>query len=283
MGRSKAQDALQKAISDAYPAAYVTDEVYIGELIEERGYTTNEIARELGHKPHKMFVDIVLRDSDSTVAFEYHGEQHYSTVGNMTRTTADLLLNQQLDQEKSWILNRIGIPLVAVPFDMYIDDAVLDNLISEASSECLDGLAGYVLCEGCNKLFPSSQFTADGICRSCAEKTVLAEREQKNAERKAQVIQHRKERAEQRKAERQARKAASRQRTVSYEDESDAECEEMTYEQKMKEEAKRKRKEAYQAWKNSPEYAAQKEEQKRKRKEAYQKAKAERKRQERQQ
>lgn len=272
-------------ISECYPTAYVTDEVYIGDLIEERGYTMNEIARELGRKPHKMFVDIVLRDADSTVAFEYHGEQHYSLVGNMTKNTADLLMNQQLDQEKSWILNRIGIPLVAVPFDMYIDEAVLDNLISEATQECLDGLSGYILCEECNKLFPQSQFTSDGICKGCVEKAQIAEREEEERARKEEAAAVRRERAAERKAARKAEREArggSSWRTkttrtrMSYgsEDVDDESAYEgMTPEEeakaRQKAEAKRRRKESQEAWKNSPEYAERKEEEKRRRKEQY--------------
>lgn len=169
MGRSKAQDQLMEEICEMYPSAYVTDEVYIKDLIEERGYTTDEIARELGNKPHKMYVDIVMRDSDRTVAFEYHGQQHYKTIGNMTKTTADVLMNQQLDQEKSWILSRIGIPLVAVPYDMYVDESVIEHMIDEATDKMLSELLTMPECPECGRRFPQSQMKT-GVCRSCRDK-----------------------------------------------------------------------------------------------------------------
>lgn len=313
MGRSKAQDRLMDDIAEAYPAAYVTDEVYIGDLIEERGYTIKEITRELGYKPHKMFVDIVMRDSDSTVAFEYHGEQHYSTVGNMTKTTADVLMNQKLDQEKSWILNRIGIPLIAVPFDMYIDESVLDSLISDAAQECLDGLTGYVLCEECNKLFPASEIGADGVCKGCVERAQELERSIEEEKRKQQAKQLRQLQAEERRERRKVQRGESERHTRRTKRapawkavaEDDDDYEGMTPEeeakarqkaeakrrrkaaaeawksspeyQERKEEEKRRRKEKYNEWKASPEYAAQKAEEKRRRKEQYEKAKRERK------
>lgn len=282
MGKSKAQDKLMAELIELYPAAYITDEVYIGELVEERGYTLKELQRELGHKPHKMFVDIIMRDSDRTVAFEYHGEQHYSLVGNMTKTTADLLMNQQLDQEKSWILERIGIPLVAVPFDMYIDDSVIEHLIDEAYEQLDDAMSKLSECPECGRFFPMSQLSK-GACTSCIEQAREAY-EEEQAEQEREYAQARKERAAER---REARRAASKAKRDNIKKKESASggsswrdfassSGDDEYKEAQKEKAREYRKQRYQEWKNSPEYAAQKEEVKRKRKEAYQKQKAER-------
>lgn len=270
MGRSKAQDALMAELVEMYPTTFITDEVYIGDLICERGYTLKEIERELGHKPHKMFVDIVMRDSDRTVAVEYHGEQHYSLVGNMTKTTADLLLNQQLDQEKSWILNRIGIPLVAVPFDMYIDESILEHMIDEATEECLSSMLALEECPQCSRHFPRSQMTSMGLCKNCTEEAAEAREEQRAPEPRKPVKRMRATTTSVPKA-----KSGSSWRDFIADDEDDGE--EMSYEEEMKERARQYRREQYQKWKNSPEYAAQKEEARRRRKEEYKKAKAARK------
>lgn len=283
MGRSKAQDRLMHRIEELYPASYIEDEVYIGKLIEERGYTVKEIERELGHHMHKMFVDIVMRDSDRTVAFEYHGEQHYSLVGNMTKTTADLLMNQQLDQEKSWILYRIGIPLVAIPFDMYIDDSVIENLIDKSTAEVVESLSNYSSCECCNRLFPKTDFNVEGICKSCIEKAQSADEDDKRATEKEVRAKKRREANAKRNEERKNRRKVKKTTRKDNKKQSwrDFTCDDDSideYEQARKEKAKKQRKAAYKAWKESPEYQAQKEEAKRKRKEAYQKAKAERKR-----
>lgn len=265
MGKSKAQDKLMAELIDFYPAAFFDAEVYIGSLIEERGYAISEIQSELGHKPHKMFVDIVMRDADRTVAFEYHGEQHYSLVGNMTKTTADLLLNQQLDREKSWILERIGIPIVAVPFDMYIDESVIEHLIDEAYGQMNENLSSLSECPVCGRLFPQNKLP-HGACKSCIEK----EREQRDAERKQEQRRNARTRA-------QSKKSVSKKKSSWQDFSSDADEEELSYEEQMKEQAREYRRQKYQEWKNSPEYAAQKEEAKRRRKEAYQRQKAERK------
>lgn len=274
MGRSKAQDALMDKICDIYPAAYITDEVYIGDLVEERGYTIKEIQSELGHKPHKMFVDIVMRDSDRTIAFEYHGEQHYSLVGNMTKTTADLIMNQQLDQEKSWILERIGIPLVAVPFDMYIDESVIEHLIDEAYEQLDDAMSKLSECPICHRFFPISQMP-HGACKSCIDKERAAREEEEEQREQEYQRTRRQERQEAAKARRQQRSSKPSWKDFA----SDGGDEENSYEEQQKERAREYRRQRYQEWKNSPEYAAQKEEAKRKRKEAYQKMKAEKARQ----
>ena len=256
MGRSKAQDELFEKISDLYSNSFVSDEVYIGDLIEECGYTVKEIEEELGHKSHKMFVDIVLRDSDRTVAFEYHGEQHYSLVGNMTKTSADLILNQQLDQEKSWILTRIGIPLVAIPFDAYIDDAVIEEMIDKAYEEVASMHKDLSECPGCERFFPPAQLPF-GVCSRCREE------EEKR-------IQYEQEEAEQAfRDEYDEMYPSSRYRR-------DEESREERRERLAQEKARRK--ERYRAYKETPEYKKRKEEEKQRRK-AYNKKQREKQKQ----
>ena len=244
-GKSKAQDALAGEIASFYPYSTVLQEVYIGKLVESQGYSVKEISKELGHKPHKMFVDIVIQDSERLVACEYHGEQHYHTVGNMTATTADVLMNQQLDEEKAWILQRVGIPIVSVSYDTYIDESVLDEMISEAYQETDDFLSSYYVCDDCGRRFPSSQMTL-GVCASCRGKRATE-------------------------VEAYAEEVNSTERRHKADDEWKA---------KQKERNRQKRKEAYRKWKESPEYLAQKERQKQERKrrnaEAREKRKAER-------
>lgn len=243
MGKSQAQDRLMAKIKELYPDAFVNDEVYIGDLIEECQYTNKEISEELGHKVHKMFVDIVMHDCDRTVAFEYHGEQHYSLVGNMTKTSADLILNQQLDREKSWILNRIGIPLVAVPFDMYIDDSVMEDLIEKAYEEVDDLRQELIECPHCERFFPQSQMP-NGICKSCYQ----TELEEQEYERQAAEQDYR--------DEYDNRRRQSRKKNESKEEKM---------ERRAAERAKRKA--AYRAYKETPEYKKKKDEARRKRKE----------------
>lgn len=235
MGRSKAQDNLMRALENIYPLATLTDEVYIGDLIETNGYTIKEIQRELGHKPHKMFVDILMSDSEQTVAFEYNGRQHYETIGNMTRTTADVLVNQQLDREKSWILARIGVPLVIIPYDTYLDDTVIARMIDDAAEECSRMRNKLTECSKCGRLFPPSALS-NGICNAC-------------------------------RTEAEAQNGSVSNAKTSYEKHYNND--ESTKRADMKEKMKRRRRKAYDAYKNSDEYRRQREIAKQKRKEAY--------------
>lgn len=239
-GKSQAQEAIAQIARDAFPFAYVSEETHIKVLIERQGYTIDEIARELGHKPHRMFVDITIRDSDGTYCIEYDGEQHFRQIGNMTATSSALNLNKELDREKSWILSRIGIPLVRIPYDAYIDVPVLTDMIDKASIECEESQREYYVCERCGRRFPSSVLT-DGKCGQCLSEL----------------------------ADEEAAAAAEEERgdfrtPDECDDDSAAE-----YKQKMKEIAKKRRKEARERYKNSSEYKQMKEEAKRRRKEAY--------------
>lgn len=199
MGRSKPQDQLQAKLEELYPYTNITDEVFIGELIREQGYTIDEIKCELGHKPHKMFVDIIMRDVDRTIAFEYHGEQHFALVGNMTKTTADLLSNKALDEEKSWVLERIGIPLVTIPYDMYIDAEVIEQIIAESSSRVIENNSELTECLECGRLFPTAIMT-NGTCKSCSDRTEQIAEQARDAERKARKKQQNEWQKELRKA-----------------------------------------------------------------------------------
>ena len=230
--KSKAQEALANQLADIYPYATILQETYIGKLVESQGYSIEEIAKELGRRPHKMFVDILIQDSEMTVACEYNGEQHYHQVGNMTSTSVDVLMNQQLDEEKAWILQRIGIPIVTVAYDTYLDESVFDNMVSDAYAEMEDFLSSYYICDECGRQFPESQIKM-GVCETCRQKHI-EEVEEYSRQNKSQNRFHA----------------------------SDSE----EWKKQQKELAKQKRKEAYRKWKESPEYLAQKEKQKQERK-----------------
>lgn len=314
--KSRPQTALREKLEELYPDAYIKEEEYIMDLIKERGYTPKEIEKELGHAPHRMFCDIVMRESDRTVVFEYHGEQHYSCVGNMTKTTADVMLNQKLDQEKSWILERIAIPLVAVPYDQYIDERIIEDMIEESYNNVINTHSALSECPECGRAFPSIVLP-NGLCQSCWDKvygdkenekeqqkqSYKKQRKQQQKELRAKLAQQRKEQKE-RQEEKEERTTIPHSTSFSdyiendkeelydagnedyYEESADTYSEDLGeyvsnqeyYKEKQKEAAKQKRKEAYNKWKESPQYQQQKELQKQKRKEAYQRRKAELKR-----
>ena len=166
-GKSHAQDELADKIGYAFPNATVKQEVPIGTVIATHGFSPDEIARELGHKPHRMSVDIMMTSSECECAFEYQGEQHYSAKGNMNASSSALLWDQALDEEKAWILNRIGVPIVQVPFDEYVDTSVIMHDIDAALDTLHDNESELVACSGCGRLFPYDKLDGDGMCNKC--------------------------------------------------------------------------------------------------------------------
>lgn len=268
--KSAAQAELAAKLEEWFPFARIRQEVYVGELIEAHGFSVDEIARELGNRPHRLFCDIMLSDSDGDCVFEYNGEQHYHQIGGMTGTLAELGLNQHLDREKSWILERIGIPLVQLPYDAYIDASVAARMMEDASAALEEAQAKMYVCDGCGRRFPAGELTS-GLCRRCVAD-------------------------EQRRAEEEYEREVAAGRAIREEDiepdweepdAPDAEDEEWdagatneweeTRKAEQKAWAKERRREAYQQWKESPEYQRRKEEQRAARKSAYQEMKRRRK------
>lgn len=165
-GRSEAQNLLAEFLATENPFSSLEQEVPIGRLIEEAGYTKQEIESELRFKVKKMSVDIVLTDSSGRIAFEYNGEQHYNVVKGMTNDKVALLLNQQLDRQKHDVLLRIGIPLVTIPFDAYLDSKVIKKMVQDSRKELAGENAGLFPCDGCGRLYRKPDLTY-GYCRRC--------------------------------------------------------------------------------------------------------------------
>ena len=250
--KSLAQAELAKSLEEWFPFSRVRQEVYIGELIESHGFTMGEIARELGNRPHRLFCDILLSDSDGDCVFEYHGEQHYHQIGGMTGTLAELELNQHLDREKSWILERIGVPLVSVPYDAYVDMSVATRMMEDASAELEVAQAKLYVCDECGRRFPSGMLTG-GLCKVCLDEENRKAEERFERERAANraILEEELDPSEE----------------IGTSEDHDAWLERRKEEQKLR--AKESRRAAYRKWKESPEYQRRKEEQKAARKAAY--------------
>ncbi len=170
MGKSAAQDELAALVKLTFPTSDVKQEMSIGKLIVSHGFTIDEITKELGHRPHRMFIDIYLSSSEQECAFEYNGEQHYRKAGVMSATSSSLHWNQELDAEKAWILGRIGIPLVTVPFDLNIDSSVIRHMYEDAIADNEAIKTDMLACSVCGRLFPNNRLK-NGICMSCREAT----------------------------------------------------------------------------------------------------------------
>lgn len=245
-GKSKAQNNFAAKLEEFYPMSTVRQEVYIGDVIASKGYSIKEISKELGHPVHKMFVDIIISDAEIECAFEYNGAQHYKTVGNMTRTTADVIWNQELDEEKAWVLKRVGLPLAIVPFDAYVDSDIIDRWVSDAYAETESAQKELYICDRCGRRFPESVLLKSGHCRKCQDSIDREISESVSEKYKEQTDYSAYNKTE------EERKAA------------------------FKAEQKAKRKAQREAYKASPEYQKQKEEARARRKEEYRKMKAER-------
>ena len=260
-GKSQSQDALAKLLEETFPYARIQQETHINKLIEAQGYTVDEIKEELGYKPHRLFVDIILLDSEGICAYEYQGEQHYHLVGNMTKNAADLALNQKMDEEKSWILARIGIPLVVIPYDTYLDEKVIYNMTENARLESSEDQSKYYLCDSCGRRFPSYAMSG-GRCKRCREKEMEEKADTRHSKRTRIIPSDYKSSDD-----------------VISEEEND-EFENMDVEERkeyIKAKQREMRKRAHEEWKASEEYQNMKEQRKQARKEQYEKIKQERK------
>lgn len=247
-GKSDSQDKLAVLVQKTFPSMTVKQEVPIGLVINMSGYSEEEIAVELRHKVHQMYVDIFATDLDKSVAFEYQGKQHYHSVGKMNSNANAVRWDQALDEEKAWILQRIGVPIVQIAYDEQTDSSIINHLVNEATDEVLLFQSKLDVCKRCHRHFPYERLN-DGYCDECLsemEENEEDEHDSYSLETEAhRISQHRAEYGRV----------------------------ETEYDRERKEEEKRRRKAFREAYKASPEYQRRKEEWKKIRKERYQEAK----------
>lgn len=248
-GKSDSQDKLAVLVQKTFPSMTVKQEVPIGLVININGYSEEEIAVELRHKVHQMHVDIFATDLDKSVAFEYQGEQHYHSVGRMNSNANAVRWDQALDEEKAWILQRIGVPIVQIAYDEQTDSSIIDHLVNEATDNVLMFQSKLDVCKRCHRRFPYERLH-NGYCDEC-----LSEMEEDEED------EHENHSSETEEAHRTSQRRAKYGRV------------ETEYDRERKEEEKRRRKAFREAYKASPEYQRRKDEMKRIRKERYKEAK----------
>lgn len=246
-GRSKSQDMLAELVQRTFPNMTVRQEVPIGLIIDMSGYSVDELAIELRHKVHSMHVDVFATDSVKSVAFEYQGEQHYRSVGKMNANANAVRWDQALDEEKAWVLQRVGVPIVQIAYDERTDGAIISHLVDRATDETLLFQSKLDTCQKCHRRFPHGRL-CDGCCDECLSEAEADGGEHDDHTPRAQVS-----------AVGQRRAKYGRIRP--------------DYDMERKEEEKRLRKALREAYKTSPEYQHRKEEWRRIRKERYKEAK----------
>lgn len=165
-GRSDAQDSLADLVRQVMPWMSVRQEVPLSSIVSAAGYSTDEIAVELRHRPSDMSVDIYATDLSDAVAFEYQGEQHYRSVGAMNASENAVRYDQTLDAEKAWVLQRVGVPIVQVAYDDPLSRRFLQKRIDAAREEVAELRMQLVPCTSCGRLFPAERLD-DGLCHRC--------------------------------------------------------------------------------------------------------------------
>lgn len=163
---SKAQDALAHLVAQALPSMHIAQEMPLSFVIQNHGYSVDEMSEELHHRFPEMYIDIFATDGTDSVAFEYQGKQHYASVGHMNATNNAVLYDQLLDEEKAWVLQRIGVPIVQVAYDDPITLDIVKHRIAEAQQEMDKLRASLVPCSTCGRLFPSDKLN-NGECAYC--------------------------------------------------------------------------------------------------------------------
>lgn len=165
-GKSDAQDSLADLVRQTMPWMSVRQEVPLSSIVSAAGYSTDEIAVELRHRPSDMSVDIYATDLSDAIAFEYQGEQHYRTAGRMNASENAVRYDQTLDAEKAWILQRIGVPIVQIAYDDPLSKRFLQQRIMEAREEVAALRMQLMPCSSCGRLFPAERLE-DGLCYRC--------------------------------------------------------------------------------------------------------------------
>lgn len=165
-GKSDAQDSLADLVRQTMPWMSVRQEVPLSSIVSAAGYSTDEIAAELRHRPSDMSVDIYATDLSDAIAFEYQGEQHYRGVGTMNATGNAVRYDQTLDAEKSWILQRVGVPIVQIAYDDPLSKHFLLRRIDEAREQVAELRMQLTPCSSCGRLFPSERLD-EGLCHHC--------------------------------------------------------------------------------------------------------------------
>lgn len=165
-GKSQAQDRIADIVSEAYPGMVVRQEVPIGDVIVASGYEPSELEPELRHRIHRMSIDVYATDYSTSFAIEYQGEQHYESVGRMNETGNAVRWDQELDEEKMWVLQRVGVPIVQIAYDEPVSPAIIRHLVDRAS-EAMRGVQNALyVCNGCGRRFPRERLS-NGLCVRC--------------------------------------------------------------------------------------------------------------------
>lgn len=164
---SEAQDSLADLVRQTLPWMSVRQEVPLCSIVSAAGYSVDEIAVELRHRPSAMSVDVFATDLSDSIAFEYQGEQHYASRGRMNASENAVRRDQALDAEKAWILQRIGVPIVQVAYDDPLSKRFLRRRIDDATDDMIATRMQLVPCASCGRLFPAERLD-DGMCARCA-------------------------------------------------------------------------------------------------------------------
>lgn len=167
-GASDAQDALADMVAQLLPGMSVRQEVPLASVVEAHGYSMREMEAETHRHLPDMRIDVYAISPGDSIAFEYQGEQHYASVGNMNATSNDVAYDQLLDETKEWVLRRVGVPIVQIAYDDPLTPSFLRARMEDATRDADIFVSGMSVCESCGRRFPHDRLHG-GICDACRE------------------------------------------------------------------------------------------------------------------
>lgn len=207
--KSRGQTALASAVASAFPLAVVKQDATLRRYVDrDLGYPWRVLEREYGRSLGRLDADVLLLGPEPAL-LEYHGRQHFEFVQHFHGDREGWLAAQERDNQKVWLSQRLGIPLVVFRYD----ENPTPDLVVERLEEARLGmvpLPGYVACSACGRRFLPCDM--EGGCPDCRREAKLDERRARQAE----AMAGRKPSEEERQRAREARRAErERSRTLA--------------------------------------------------------------------
>lgn len=262
--KSKGQTHLYEIVVDIFPDAQIKQDLNLGKFLRKKGYSWAEFGREYGASLAPLIADIVV--FEPFIILEYNGEQHYRFTSHWHGDKNGFKKAQERDNQKIWLCQRLGIPLVIFKFDEDINRESVKKKIKESMATA-EILPGFKECPQCERILSPKHFNNKNLCVNC-------QRDNKHSEE--QLIKNReimqKQKEEQKNNPKiQAQKEIQKEKQKELRQKQKEENKE--YNESMKEKQRELRKKKQEEYKQSDYYQKQKERQKQLRQEAYERQK----------
>jgi hypothetical protein len=162
--KSAGQTRLYELVRTAYPETQIKQDLNLRKFTRGLGYGWNELSQEYGQTLAPIIADVVL--FKPLMIFEYNGEQHYRFTAHWHGDAEGYREALERDNQKIWLCQRLGIPMVVFSFDENMSAETLAEKI-EAAEKRTVLLPGYRVCSSCGLVRAENSINDAGICVAC--------------------------------------------------------------------------------------------------------------------